>query len=162
MEAGQIASKEDFIEVVNSLLSGQSNNDDRENADMLLNNLYLTTQAWEITKEIISEPNAYEKSVLLTAAKVLRVKVYYYLSELPENFYIPMFRLILGRRCSPSRDQSHRHEVRALAARGQPGGAVHAHIRGGTGPAEHPGGDLPGRHGGEPEPHSRDPGDHPG
>lgn len=96
MESGQIASKEDFIEVVNSLLSSQSNNDDRENADMLLNKLYLTTQAWEIAKEIVSEPNAFEKSVLLTATKVLRVKVYYYLSELPESFYIPLFKLVLG------------------------------------------------------------------
>lgn len=98
-----IQTKDDLVRVLDLLLSSKSNNDDKENADMMLNDLYLTSQAWEICKEIMTSPQDYVDAVLLTTAKILKVKMYYYLNELPESYYVPMFNLILRNIILPSR-----------------------------------------------------------
>lgn len=91
----QINTKDEFIMVSTALLSRDTTNEEREKADKLLSKLYKTSQAWQICKEVLSE-QGYDQ-VLFTAAKLLRVKMFYYFNELPESLYAEFFAFLISK-----------------------------------------------------------------
>lgn len=96
MEAAGILTKEQFVLVATTLVSGQSTNEQKQEADTLLTNFYKTPQAWEIVQEILSQSAAYTSSVQLSASKILRVKLFYYFSELKEEHYPALFEVVIN------------------------------------------------------------------
>ena len=95
-QSTEIQNKDQFVHVAAVLLNKDSTNEDREKADQLLSQLYKTTQAWQICKEVLSVPANFEEITFITA-KLLRVKLYYYFNELPETDYAELFLFIISK-----------------------------------------------------------------
>jgi hypothetical protein len=92
----QIETTEQFLAAVNILTNGVAGPEQIELADQLISEMYKSVKAWNILKEVLSQPGNYEKNVILTTSKLLRVKMFYYFNELPEEYYVPMFGFILS------------------------------------------------------------------
>jgi hypothetical protein len=89
----EVITTEQFIEAAKSLVARDSTNRDRENANNLLAKLYVTKEAWNIAKAVL-EKDKLEPGVLLTTVKIMRVKLFYYFSDLTEDLYIPLFQFL--------------------------------------------------------------------
>lgn len=95
METGEITTTEEFVLVIKMMFASESTIHEKETADKLLGNLYKSSHAWPICKEILGEAGRYESSHIFTTAKILRVKVMYYFNELDESLWAPLFQFIL-------------------------------------------------------------------
>lgn len=96
MQVRSIETVDQFLSVVNSLHSKETNEKVKKQADNLLTDFYKTQQAWDITREILADPNMLDTTILLTTAKLLRIKIFYYFSDLSPEHYFPLFNFILG------------------------------------------------------------------
>lgn len=92
----EIHTKDEFIYVTTALLGRDASNQDRETADQLLADLYKKQQAWQICKEVLTDCLQVD-SLVFTASKMLRVKMFYYFNELPPEHYLDMFSFLIGR-----------------------------------------------------------------
>lgn len=97
-DSTEIRTKEEFVYVANGLLNKDTSNEDREKADKLLSQLYKSPQAWPICREVLADHTQIE-SIIFTAAKLLRVKMFYYFNELPEAHYADFFTFIISTVC---------------------------------------------------------------
>jgi hypothetical protein len=94
---GKIQTKDQFVQVASMLTRKEASNADRELASEILSNLYKSPDAWKICKDVLIDHAKLESSVLFTAAKLLRVKTYFYFSELPESNYVEFFSFVVSR-----------------------------------------------------------------
>lgn len=97
-EPAEIRTKDEFIYVASGLLNKDTSNEDREKADRLLSQLYKSLQAWPICREVLADQNQID-SIVFTAAKLLRVKMFYYFNELPQDHYAELFTFIISKLC---------------------------------------------------------------
>jgi hypothetical protein len=95
-QVADISTKEQFIQVASTLLDKNTSNFERERADEILAKLYKSINAWPICKQILEDPSHYE-AILFTAAKMLRVKMFYYFNELPESEYLELFNFLISK-----------------------------------------------------------------
>lgn len=86
-------STEVFLKAAKVIVARDVSNREREEANALLAKLYVTKEAWNIAKEVL-EYQTLEPGVLLTTVKIMRVKLFYYFSDLTEELYIPLFQFL--------------------------------------------------------------------
>ena len=91
--------KDDFLRAACVLVAVDSSNCEKEAANSILANLYVKSEAWQIVIAILNEEVPRPPGVLFTAAKVLRVKLFYYFSELQTDYYQSLFTFLLSILC---------------------------------------------------------------
>lgn len=95
--SGDIQTKDQFIQIATLLTTKDASTDDRELASEVLSRLYKSQAAWKVCQEVLEDHASIEPSVLFTAAKLLRVKTYFYFSELPEGHYVSFFTFVVSK-----------------------------------------------------------------
>lgn len=94
---GETITKEQFLLAASTLIARDSLIVAREQADKLLTHLYVRPEAWGITTNILQEEGKLEPGILLTTVKILRVKLFYYFSDLSRDEIPSLFAYLISK-----------------------------------------------------------------
>lgn len=92
-----IACLQDFLPIALAFFDKDTSKERKNQFNEQLQELYKSQSAWKICKDILSHLDQYTTEVKFLAAKILRIKLYYYMIEVPEAEHEPMLMYIVSK-----------------------------------------------------------------
>lgn len=93
----KITDVQSFLNVALAFFDKNTSKDDKNMYNQELQELYKRPEAWKICKDVLSNPGQFTAEVKFFASKIFRIKLYYYMIEVPESEHEPMLMYIISR-----------------------------------------------------------------
>jgi hypothetical protein len=92
-----ITSLQEFLPIALAFFDSNTPKEQKNEFNQHLQELYKSEAAWKICKDILSNVDQYTAEVKFLAAKILRIKLYYYMIEVPASEHEPMLMYIVSK-----------------------------------------------------------------